>query len=150
MHPFFALTVPRRFYPFRFIDSVTGKWKRARYVADLHVIAERYAEWEIVGPPEIRSRRSAGMFSPWAKLAPRPAQVPVKEPPPDEEPPTKEPPSREPPVKEPPPLDPPALHEIERFFVLVFLRRYITYCTRRRKFAEMNGAAKLFRKVIAR
>ena len=46
---------PRSYYPFRFFDDVTKKWTRARYVADLHVIAERYAQWEIIGPPEIRS-----------------------------------------------------------------------------------------------
>jgi hypothetical protein len=33
---------------------VTGKWVRARYVAERHVIAERYAEFEIIGSPEIR------------------------------------------------------------------------------------------------
>ena len=46
----------RYFYPFRFFDAVTKKWKRARYVAELHVIADRYAQWEIIGPPEIRTR----------------------------------------------------------------------------------------------
>jgi len=33
---------------------LTGKWVRARYLAERHVIAERYAEFEIIGPPEIR------------------------------------------------------------------------------------------------
>jgi len=138
----------RILYPFRFFDDVTRKWVRARYVAELHVIAERYAQWEITGSPEIRSRGSVAMFSPWSKLAPRPAQVPIKEPPPHEDPPAKEPPGKEPTVKDPPPLDPPALHEIERFLVLVFLRRYVTYCARHREFAQMNGAAKLFRKAM--
>jgi len=41
-------------FPFRFRDPLTGKWVRARYVAERHIIAERYAEFEIVGPPEIR------------------------------------------------------------------------------------------------
>jgi len=41
-------------YPFRYRDPLTGKWVRARYVAERHVIAERYAEFEIIGPPEIR------------------------------------------------------------------------------------------------
>src|SRR4051794_18601610 len=53
----FALqpTGARSYYPFRFFDDVTKKWTRARYVAELHVIAERYAQWEITGPPEIRT-----------------------------------------------------------------------------------------------
>ena len=40
--------------------------------------------------------------------------------------------------------------QLERFLVLTFLRRYITYCARRRRFAAMNGAARLlFAEVIA-
>jgi len=34
--------------PFRY------KWVKARYVAERHEIATRYAEWEIIGPREIR------------------------------------------------------------------------------------------------
>jgi hypothetical protein len=34
-------------YPFRFRDPVSGKWMRARYVAELHEIAARYAAWEL-------------------------------------------------------------------------------------------------------
>jgi hypothetical protein len=41
-------------FPFRYPNPITGKWKRARYLAERHVIAERFAEWEIAGPPEIR------------------------------------------------------------------------------------------------
>jgi hypothetical protein len=40
---------------FRYRDDLTGKWKRARYVAQRHVIAERFAEFEIIGPPRIRN-----------------------------------------------------------------------------------------------
>ena len=98
-------------------------------MVERHVIASRYEKWEITGPPEIRSGDPT-IFNPWAKLAPRPAQVPVKEPPPDEDPPAKEPPAKEPTVKEPPPLDPPTLQELERFLVVVFLRRYVAWCAR--------------------
>ena len=42
-------------YPFRYRDRLTGKWVRARYVAELGVIASQYQEWEITGAPEIRS-----------------------------------------------------------------------------------------------
>jgi len=41
-------------FPFRFRDPLTKKWVRARYVAELHEIAARYGEFEVVGPPEIR------------------------------------------------------------------------------------------------
>src|SRR5207302_6588589 len=99
---------PRACHPFRYVDEVTGKWIRARYVAELHVIAERHAKWEITGPPQIRTG-SATMFNPWAKLPPRPAahRPPVEEPPPDHGP-TPDPP----PVEQPPPID----DQLERFF----------------------------------
>lgn len=51
-------------YPFRFRDPVSGKWVRARYVAERHEIEARYAAWEITGEPELR-RTSAAMFTPW-------------------------------------------------------------------------------------
>jgi hypothetical protein len=51
-------------YPFRFRDPVSGKWQRARYVAERHVITERYAEWEIIGPPELRGSVGTA-FSSW-------------------------------------------------------------------------------------
>jgi len=41
-------------FPLRYRDPLTGKWVRARYVAERHVIAERYAEFEIIGLLEIR------------------------------------------------------------------------------------------------
>jgi len=53
-------------FPFRYRSPITGKWVKARYVAEKHEIAGRYAEWEIIGPPEIRDvDRQAGYFSPW-------------------------------------------------------------------------------------
>jgi len=44
---------------------------------------------------------------------------------------------------------PPAIDATERFLLRVFLRRYVTWCARRRKFAAMNGAAVLYREVCA-
>jgi hypothetical protein len=32
------------FFPFRYRNPLTGKWVRARYVAERDVIAERFAE----------------------------------------------------------------------------------------------------------
>jgi hypothetical protein len=39
----------------------------------------------------------------------------------------------------------PLLGSDERYLVLLFLRRYVTYCARRRRYAQMQGAARLFR-----
>ena len=130
-------------FPFRFRDPLTGKWKRTRYVAERHVIAERHAEFEIIGPPEIRdvdpNRRMHNPELQRLGVAPRP-----KKDPPDEEPPIKDPPPQEPPVDDPPGEDPATLNGLERFLLLVFLRRHITYCARRRRFAAMEGAARLY------
>jgi hypothetical protein len=145
MYPFFALTPPRSYYPIRVFDDVTKKWVRALYVAELHVIAERYAQWEIIGPPEIRTGSSAGSFNPFRP--PVEHLPPVEEPQPEKEPPEREPPDNEPhnpPVEEPTVEDGLVLEETERFLLLLFLRRYVIYCARRRRFAAMNGAAKLF------
>ena len=51
-------------FQFRYRDPRTGKWIMARYRAERHEIAARYAEWEIIGPPEVRARTGA-TFSPW-------------------------------------------------------------------------------------
>jgi hypothetical protein len=64
MHPFFSIA-PLVLYPFRFVDPVSGKWVRARYVAELHEISARHARWEIAGAPEIRRRGAAGSFNPY-------------------------------------------------------------------------------------
>jgi hypothetical protein len=42
-------------YPFRYKDSRTGKWGKARYMASREEIAARYAEREITGPGEART-----------------------------------------------------------------------------------------------
>jgi hypothetical protein len=138
----FALKSPLLLYPFRYFDPVRKRWIRARYVAERHVIESSYAQWEIIGPPEIRSG-DATMFSPWSKSAPRPAAhlPPVEDPPPDHGP-TPDPP----PVEQPPPIE----DQVERFLVLLFLRRYVAYCARRRRFAQMEGAARLHAKIVAR
>ena len=45
----------REFFPFKYYDELRRKWIRARYVAELAVIADRYEQWEVTGPPELRS-----------------------------------------------------------------------------------------------
>ena len=57
-----------------FPKNIAGRLKSpreecARYVAKREEIAERYAEWEITRPPEIRD---ASYFSPWRRRRPIP------------------------------------------------------------------------------
>jgi len=66
---------PLQLLPFRFRDPVTGKWVKARYVAEQHEVAARYAAWEIIGPPEIREVQNnalANTFRPYRPRAKRP------------------------------------------------------------------------------
>ena len=41
-------------FAFRYRCPRTGKWIRARYRAEWSEIAQRYTEWEITGPAEVR------------------------------------------------------------------------------------------------
>lgn len=108
-------------YPFRYRHELTGKWVKARYVAELRIIRERYKDWETIGPPEIRAS-VGGHFSPWRRTGRSLEQAAT--------------------------VDPsPSLLDDERSLVLLFLRRYVAYCARRRRFAQMEGAARLYRKV---
>ena len=144
-----------KLYPFRFKNPVSGKWVKARYVAERHEIEGRHApgEWEIIGPPEIREiDEEWSYFSPWTNS--QPSETPVKEPPGHKPPAEKDPPSKDAPVNEPKQTGAhcehePQLDEIERFLVLLFLRRYVAYCARGARYAQMNGAAQLHREVIA-
>lgn len=94
----------RLYYPFRYRDPRTGKWVRARYVAEPHVIAERHAEWEVTGPAEIRTRGGGGSFNPFRGPITPAAHLPIEEPP-DEPPPEKAPDEDDHPVEEPPPVE---------------------------------------------
>ena len=81
-------------------------------------------------------------------------QATVKEPPGNKPPAEKDPPPKQPPVKEPKQIgaqceQEPHLDGIERFLVLLFLRRYVTYCMRRARYAQMNGAARLHWEIVA-
>jgi hypothetical protein len=130
----FALKAPLLLYPFRYFDPVRNRWIRARYVAELHDIAARHKQWEITGPPEVRRRGGHyDSFNPFRKPA---AHLPPDEEPPPDHGPTPDPP----PVEQPPPIE----DQFERFLVLLFLRRYVTWCARSRRFAAMEGAARLF------
>jgi hypothetical protein len=117
---------PIELYAFRFRDPRTGKWIRARYVATLAELAARYREWEIIGPPEIRGDVPVQMFQPVPRHV---AEAPLE--------------------LQPHLAMPPAIDGTERFLLRLFLRRYITWCARRRRFAQMQGAARLVREDCA-
>ena len=112
---------PLELYAFRFRDPRTGRWVRARYRATLAEIKTRYREWEIDGPAELRGDMPVQVFQPQLpRLDHKPLEL------------------------QPHLAMPPAIDATERFLLHVFLRRYITWCARRGRFAQMQGAATLF------
>jgi hypothetical protein len=125
--------MPLVVYPFRFRDPLTGKWVRARHKAELSTIARHYADWEIVGPAELRAT-GGDAFNPHRKVVSHAELMRLEEPAP---------------VLDPQRERPPAIDAIERFLVAVFLRRYVAYCARRRRYAAMNGAARLYAEIVA-
>lgn|SRR4030095_14972671 len=53
-------------YPFRFHDPLSHRWVKARYKAERHELVARYAEWEIIGEPELRwPQEGSESFTPW-------------------------------------------------------------------------------------
>ena len=99
---------------------------RARYVAERYEIAARYAEWEIIGPPEIRDvDPHARYFTPW-KVVPHAEMMRMGALPPE----------LQPHLAKPPTMDP-----TEAFLVGLFLRRYVTYCARHRRFSDAGSGA---------
>jgi hypothetical protein len=69
-------------FPFRYCNPVTGKWVRARYVATREEIARGNAEWEIIGPPEMRDvDPHARYFTPF-RVTPHAKAMRMPEPPP--------------------------------------------------------------------
>src|SRR5690242_4481615 len=116
----------RELHPFRYKDPITGKWVRARYRATLADIAARYATWEVTGPPSVMPGTSIG-FDPYRKVVPHAEWTRITEPAPD--------------------LAPALDDACERALVQIFLRRYVTYCARRGRYAQMNGAAALLCKL---
>lgn len=115
-------------YPFRFKDPVTGKWVRARYRATVRDIAARYATWEITGPVVRPASPSTG-FDPFRKLVGHADWARLTEPAPQ--------------------VDARCADAVEVALVEIFLRRYVTYCARRRRYAALGGAAALLRSVRA-
>jgi hypothetical protein len=117
-----------KLYPFKYRDAVSGIWTRARYKATLEDIRQRYAEWIIDGEPEIRGYIPAASFNPYT--APRAKQ--------------RGEPSA---IMQPQRERPPTMDAIETVMVSVYLRRYVTYCAGRRRYAAMQGAVNLLREI---
>ena len=109
-------------YPFRYVDPVSGKWVQARYKASLADIAARHERWQITGDAELR-KGEGDTFKPWNALPWRTGPLP----------------------SDPEPDLYPEIDDAERFLAMQFLRRYVTYCARRRRWDSMTGAAGLYR-----
>ena len=58
-------------YPFRYRDTLSGKWVRARHKMQVPELQRHYADWEIIGAPEIRhiTETSVHPFSPFEQPA---------------------------------------------------------------------------------
>jgi len=113
-------------YPFRYVDPVSGKWVQARYKASLADIAARHERWQITGDAELR-KGEGDTFKPWNALPWRRGPAP----------------------NDPEPDLYPEIDDAERFLALRFLRRYITWSARSRRFDSMMGAAGLYRKLTS-
>jgi hypothetical protein len=116
---------PTVLYPFRKRDPLTGKWHRARWKVSAEEIAKHNGEWIIDGAPETYG--CLGLTSDFILHKPSPEPVRL--------------------LMHPQREMPPAIDKLERFLALVFLRRYITFCIRRRRFAQAQGAARLHREI---
>ena len=118
---------PTILYPFRKRDPLSGKWYRARFKASAEEIAQHAGEWIVDGPPETHAALGTKHgFQPF----PSPA----------DDAPLRMHPQRE---------APPAIDTLERFLAVTFLRRYVTYCARQRRFAAAQGAAILARELAS-
>jgi hypothetical protein len=112
-------------YPFRRRDPLSGKWYRARYKVSEEQLAQNEGEWIVDGPPEVH--RSLGPTSGFQPRPPPPRPVRL--------------------LLHPQREMPPAIDKLERFLALTFLRRHVTYCVRRRRFAQAQAAANLHREI---
>jgi hypothetical protein len=119
--------MPRLSSPFS-TDPRTRNWVRARYVATRQEIARRYTEWEITGPAEVRDvDPNARPFTPFKMMMDAELRR----------------------YRERAPELQPTIDAAEAFLLAIFLRRYVTYCARRGRFAAMNGAARLYAEIGA-
>ena len=106
---------------FRKRDPLTGKWYRARWKASAEEIESQGGDWIADGPPAIYP--SLGVTSGFQPNLPAPIDVPL--------------------LLHPQRQSPPALDSAEHFLSCLFLRRYVTYCMRRGRYGQAEGAARL-------
>jgi hypothetical protein len=123
------MPAPLRLHRFRFRDPSTGRWMRARYRATLVDIRQRYVEWRIEDEGELREGVGAQFSALGAGADAQGARA-----------------SR---LAEPHVETAPCLAPEEAALARCFLRRYVTYCARRGRYAAMNGAARLLRELAA-
>jgi hypothetical protein len=55
-------------FPFKFFDSIRGRWIQARYKATPADIAARYEKWEITGPGRTPNQ-VGGSFVPFPAMS---------------------------------------------------------------------------------
>ena len=131
-------------YRFRYRDPGTGRWMRARYRATLPDIRARYTEWTLEDDAEHRRVDGAAIGA----LAQPAAQPRLRRHPgglasvPGSGPGAAGAGHRTAVIEQTRTLD-----VLEAALVACFLRRYVTYCARRGRYAAMNGAACLLREV---
>ena len=113
-------------FPFRYRARLTGRWVRARYKATREEIAARYDESEITGPAEIRDPQNDGRYFHPFPIMSHAELMRALEPQPDMA---------------------PVVDALETFLAQVFLRRYVTWCARSQKLAQIQSAATLHRQL---
>lgn len=106
-------------------------WTKARYKASVENIRARYTDWDLLGEPELRGSTPAS-FSPFASRRLRSRVVEQQE-------------QRL--ELHPQRQRPSGVDRTEAFLAQLFLRRYVTYCARKRAYAAMNGAAVLLHEI---
>jgi hypothetical protein len=125
------MPAPLVLYRFRYRDPLTGRWTRARYRATVAEIAARHAEWVLEdGEQRVVEAATVGAL---ATAPPGSSR------------------GREGRCSGDVVLEATsAIDGSEAALVACFLRRYVTYCARRGRYAAMNGAARLLRSVAPR
>jgi hypothetical protein len=112
---------PVTLYPFRLRNPVTGKWHLARWKATAEEIAEQGGVID-GSPVTYRSRGATSNFQPFGPRRVESSRLEMH-----------------------PQRGLPGIDAMERFLAVTFLRRYVTYCTRRRQYGKAQGAAELWR-----
>lgn len=117
------MSAPLLLYPFRKRDTLSGKWYRARWRASLAQIEASGGEWIVDGPASVFYPLGPTSGFQWSPPAPSELEW------------------------HPHRASPLSIDGAERFLATLFLRRYVTYCVRRKWFAQAREAAALHREL---